>query len=62
MKTPDRGSPAQWVLRALVGGCVEVAIQLGSPDLNRDLTAPKAGGLPLHHSPEYQRQLQKEAN
>ncbi len=26
-------------------------LQLGSPDLNRDLTAPKAGGLPLHHSP-----------
>jgi hypothetical protein len=28
-----------------------VCYRLGSPDLNRDLTAPKAGGLPLHHSP-----------
>jgi hypothetical protein len=25
--------------------------KLGSQDLNLDLTAPKAGGLPLHHSP-----------
>src|SRR3954470_22148313 len=30
-------------------------LQLGSPDLNRDLTAPKAGGLPLHHSPVHAR-------
>jgi hypothetical protein len=25
--------------------------RLGSQDSNLDLTAPKAGGLPLHHSP-----------
>ena len=28
-----------------------ILLQLGSRDSNRDLTAPKAGVLPLHHSP-----------
>src|SRR5664280_1767589 len=46
---PSRIRPESDRNSDFAGNCYK----LGSPDLNRDLTAPKAGGLPLHHSPEY---------